>query len=436
MIDRYTLPKMAKIWTEETKFEIMLRIEILACEAQAQLGNIPKKAVPLIKKKAGFNIERILEIEADIHHDVIAFLTNVSENVGEESKYIHIGLTSSDILDTSLSLRMKQAGEIIIDDLNALMDVLVNKAKEHKNTVMMGRTHGVHAEPITFGLKMALWLEECRRNLKRLTDAIDNISYGKLSGAVGTFAHIDPYVEKYVCKKLELLPAPVSTQILQRDRHAQVLFTLSIIASSLEKFALEIRNLSRTEVGEVEEGFGAKQKGSSAMPHKKNPIIAERIMGLARLVRANALAGLENIALWHERDISHSSTERVIIPDSYIVVDYMLHKFISLMENLNVYPQRMKENIDLTKGLIFSQRVLLALVNKGVLREKAYWLVQENSRKIWEHKEGSISGRGFKDMLLQDKAVLEYLSIEEIEACFDIKNYLKNVSKIMSNIGI
>lgn len=436
MIDRYTLPKMAKIWTEETKFETMLRIEILACEAQAQLGNIPKKAVPLIKKKARFNIERILEIEADIHHDVIAFLTNVAENVGEESKYIHIGLTSSDILDTSLSLRMKQAGEIIIDDLNALIDVLVNKAKEHKNTVMMGRTHGVHAEPITFGLKMALWLEECRRNLKRLTDAIDNISYGKLSGAVGTFAHIDPYVEKYVCKKLGLLPAPVSTQILQRDRHAQVLFTLSIIASSLEKFALEIRNLSRTEVGEVEEGFGAKQKGSSAMPHKRNPIIAERIMGLARLVRANAMAGLENIALWHERDISHSSTERVIIPDSYIATDYMLHKFTSLMENLNVYPQRMKENIDLTKGLIFSQRVLLALVNKGVLREEAYWLVQENSRKIWEHKEGSTSIRGFKDMLLRDEAVLAYLSIEEIEACFNIKDYLKNVNKIMSNIGI
>lgn len=432
MIGRYTLPKMAKIWTEETKFEIMLRIEILACEAQAQLGNIPKKVIPLIKKKAGFNIERILEIEADVHHDVIAFLTNVSENVGEESKYIHIGLTSSDILDTSLSLRMKQAGEIIIDDLNALMDLLANKAKEHKNTVMMGRTHGVHAEPMTFGLKMALWLEECKRNLKRLIDAIDNISYGKLSGAVGTFSHIDPYVEKYVCKKLGLLPAPVSTQILQRDRHAQVLFALSMIASSLEKFALEIRNLSRTEVGEVEEGFGAKQKGSSAMPHKKNPIITERIMGLARLVRCNALAGLENIALWHERDISHSSTERVIIPDSYIVVDYMLHKFTSLMENLRVYSQRMKENIDLTKGLIFSQRVLLALVNKGVLREEAYWLVQENSRRVWE----STSGRGFKDMLLQDKEVLAYLSIEEIEACFDIKDYLKNISKIMNNIGI
>ncbi|MCK4325972.1 adenylosuccinate lyase, partial [bacterium] len=378
MIERYILPKMGRIWSEENKFKTMLQIEILVCEALARLGEIPREALAKIKEKAGFDLERIREIEAETRHDVIAFLEAVGERVGDESRYIHLGLTSYDIVDTSLSLRMQEAGDLILQDLKKLSQILKRKAKEHKETVMIGRSHGIHAEPITLGLKFALWWKETERNRERMTRAREAISYGKISGAVGTYAHLDPRVEEYVCKKLNLTPAPVSTQILQRDRHAQYLTTLALIASSLEKFALEIRNLQRTDILEVEEYFSRGQKGSSAMPHKRNPIVSERVSGLARIVRGNAQAALENIALWHERDLTHSSVERVIIPDSCILVDYMLNKFIEVMDNLVIYPGNMKKNLEKTKGLIFSETVLLELAKKGLSRKEAYRVVQRN----------------------------------------------------------
>jgi adenylosuccinate lyase len=419
---------MGNIWTLENRYRKILDVEICACEAQALLGNIPKEAVKVIKEKAKFNLERVKEIEKTTQHDVIALLTNVAEYVGEESRYIHLGLTSYDVVDTALSLMMKESAEIIEKDLIELSKVLLSQAKKYKNTVMIGRTHGVHAEPTTFGLKLALWFKETQRNINRIKEAKKNISVGKLSGAVGTFSQIDPKVEEYVCKKLGLTPAAVSTQIIQRDRHAHILTTLAIIASSLDKFATEIRNLARTDIREVEEYFGKGQKGSSAMPHKKNPIISERISGLARSVRANALAGLENVALWHERDITHSSVERVIIPDSFILVDYMLVKFKDVIENLVVFSKNMRKNIDKTHGLIFSQRVLLALTQKGMSREEAYQLVQRNAMKALDEEVE------FKDLLKNDKKVLQILSPKEIESCFNLDYYLRHINYIFDRL--
>ena len=383
MIERYTLPEMGKIWTEDFKFSTWLKIEILASEARCEMGDIPKKDLDVIKQKANFNSARVLEIEETTKHDVIAFLTNVAEYVGNEARHIHYGMTSSDILDTSLSFQMKTAGEILLKKLTELKSVLKNRAIEFKYTVCVGRSHGIHAEPTTMGLKFALWFEECKRNISRLEKAIKTISVGKISGAVGTFEHLSPEVEKFVCEHLGLKPAPVSTQIIQRDRHAEFLSTLAIIGTSLEKIALEVRHLQKTEVLEAEEFFSKGQKGSSAMPHKRNPVISERIAGIARIVRANASASLENIPLWHERDISHSSTERVIIPDSCIALDYILNQTTKLVQNLILYPDNMLKNLNLTRGLIFSQTVLLALINQGVSREDSYKFVQDCAMAVW-----------------------------------------------------
>ncbi len=430
MISRYTLPEMGRIWTDENRFRIMMEIELAVCEALADLGEIPRKAVGKIKKKVRFSLERIEELESKVHHDVIAFVSSLSESVGREGRYIHLGLTSSDILDTALAIQMVEAVDILIEDLENLSRALKKRAIEHKNTVMMGRTHGVHAEPTTFGLKLALWYQETLRNLERLRRAREVIGVGKISGAVGTYAHVNPGVELYVCKKFGLKPAPISTQIIQRDRHAEYLSILALVAGSLEKFGLEIRNLQRTEILEVEEYFSPTQKGSSAMPHKRNPITCERICGLARLVRSNALASLENIALWHERDITHSSVERVIIPDSTILLDYMLQKFENIVRRLIVYPDNMKKNLEKSKNTIFSQRVLLELVNKGLSREKAYELTQRNAMTAW--KEGS----EYRELLKKDKKVQKYLTEREIDACFDLKYYLRYVDKIFKRLKL
>jgi adenylosuccinate lyase len=419
---------MGRIWTDEYKFQKLLEIEILACEAQSILGNIPKQAVEVIKKRARFNVDEIQKIEQTIQHDIIAFLTNVSEYVGEEARYIHLGLTSYDVVDTCLSVRMRDAGRIIIDDLKKLADVLKKQARIHQYTVMIGRTHGIHAEPMTFGMKMALWYFETLRNIHRMEEAIKTISVGKLSGAVGTYSQIDPFVEEYVCEKLGLACAEVSTQVLQRDRHGYYLTTLAVIASSLEKFATEIRNLQRTDIGEVEEPFGKEQKGSSAMPHKRNPIISERISGLARVVRGNTIAALENVALWHERDIAHSSVERVIIPDSTILVDYMIDKFTWLINNLVVKPEVMKKNIGKTKGLIHSQSLLVALTQKGVSREKAYHMVQQHAMRVLDEDVE------FKELILNDREIRSYLSREDIEECFDLDRYLRNIDRVFEQL--
>ncbi len=430
MIPRYTRTEMARIWSDENKFNIWLQIEILAVEAHSKLGLVPSEAVEEIKSKARFDIQRILEIERLVKHDVVAFLTNVAENVGEASKYIHYGMTSSDILDTCLALQMKQAGELIISGLEKLAEVLKRKAREYKYTLMIGRTHGVHAEPITLGFKFALWYEETKRNIERMKRATENIAYGKIAGAVGTYDNVDPFVEKYVCEKLGLKVEPISTQIIQRDRHAEYLNVLAIIASSLEKFATEIRHLQRTEVLEAEEYFSEGQKGSSAMPHKRNPVRCERIAGLARIVRANTIAGMENIPLWHERDISHSSVERVIIPDSTILVDFMLSEMIDIIDKLIVYPERMLENLNLTKGLIFSQKVLLALIERGLTRETAYEIVQRNAMRCWE------TGESFLEVLKRDEDIIKYLGDGEIEKIFDHKSVLKKIDFIFEKIGI
>lgn len=427
MISRYTLPEMGKIWEDEFKFNTWLQIEILACEARAESGEIPKKDVEVIKSKAKFDISRILKIEETTKHDVIAFLTNVAEYVGPESRHIHYGMTSSDILDTTLSFQMKTAGELLLKRLLKLKDELKNRAIEHKNTVCIGRSHGIHAEPSTMGLKFALWFEETKRNIVRLKNSIENISVGQISGAVGTFEHLSPKVEEYVCEKLGLKPAPVSTQIIQRDRHAEFLTTLAIIAASLEKIAIEIRHLQRTEVLEAEEYFSKGQKGSSAMPHKRNPIVSERIAGLARLLRSNSLAAIENVALWHERDISHSSVERVIIPDSCIVLDYMMDLTIKLISNLLVYPEKMMDNLNLTRGLIYSQTVLLHLIDKGISREEAYKIVQKHAMDVWADP-----NKNLKNELLNSDDVKKYLSVEEISGIFDDKRMLKNVDYIFS----
>lgn len=428
MIDRYTRPEMKKLWDLETKFQKWLDVEIAVCEAWAEIGEIPIDALNIIKKKARFDLKKIEEIESVVKHDVIAFLTSVSHNVGPESRFIHKGLTSSDILDTSLALLMRDASEIIIKDISDLMEVLKKQAIKYKSTPMIGRSHGVHAEPITFGLKFALWYEEMKRNLDRMKRAKEVISVGKLSGAVGTFSNIPPIIEEKVCKKLGLKPEPVATQIVQRDRHAEFLTTLALIAASIEKIALEIRHLQRTEVLEAEEPFSIGQKGSSAMPHKRNPVGCENLTGLARVVRTNALAGIENIALWHERDISHSSVERIIIPDSTILVDYMLCRLRSILDGLHVYPKKMKENMSKSFGLYNSQRVLLKLIDKGLTREEAYDIVQKNAMLSWR------KGIEFKKLLIKDKTVRKYLSSKEINNIFDLNYYFKNIDYIYKRV--
>jgi adenylosuccinate lyase len=428
MIERYTRPEMAAIWTVEKRYQTWLRVEVLATEAWAELGEVPKEAIEVIKKKASFDAKRIDEIEKVVKHDVIAFLTNVNESIGPESRFLHKGMTSSDLIDTSFAVLLKEASELIISDIKRCMEVLKRRAMEHKMTPMMGRSHGIHAEPVTFGLKMALWYEEMRRNLERMERAKDVISCGKISGAVGTFANVPPFVEEYVCKHLGLKPEPVSTQVVQRDRHAEFFTTLALIASSIEKFAVELRHLQRTEVLEAEEYFSPGQKGSSAMPHKRNPISAENLTGLARLVRSNSIAAMENVALWHERDISHSSVERVIGPDSAILMDYMLNRFTDLMDRLIIYPENMMRNLNLLHGLIHSQRVLLALTEKGATREEAYSLVQRNAMRVWEE------GRDFKELLLGDRDVARYLDKKEIENSFDLNYHLKNVEYIFERV--
>jgi adenylosuccinate lyase len=428
MISRYTRPEMAKVWTEQRKFETWLEIELLVCEALSQLGQIPAEAVREIREKASFDIHRVDAIEKVTKHDVLAFLTNVGESIGMLSKYLHYGLTSSDILDTSLALLLKESSELILQDLHRLLEVLKKKAFQYKGTLMIGRSHGVHAEPITFGLKMALWYDEMKRNLIRMERAKEAVSVGKISGAVGTFAHISPFVEEFVCGRLGLKPAPISTQIVQRDHHAEFFTTLAIIASSIEKFSVELRHLQRTEVLEAEEFFSKGQKGSSAMPHKRNPVSSENLSGLARLLRSYSIASLENIPLWHERDISHSSVERVIAPDATILIDYMLNRFTSLVENLIVYPENMKTNLEKMGGLIFSESILLLLTQKGLAREEAYGVVQRNAMRVWE------KGGDFKTLLSQDEVIKRLFTREELETAFDIQNHLKHVEDIFRRV--
>lgn len=430
MIGRYTLPAMGEIWKDQYRLSLWLKIEVAACEGWAKVGKIPVEAVAAIQAKAAFSWERVQEIEETTHHDVLAFLTNVAEHVGEESKYIHLGMTSSDVLDTSLSLQLVEASEILLEKMDRLIAALRQKALEYKDVPQIGRSHGIHAEPITFGLKFALWYDEMRRQKERLLFAREEIRVGKISGAVGTFANVDPRVEEWVCQSLGLKAAPVSTQIIQRDRHAFYVSVLAGIASSLDKMATEIRNLQRTDVHEVEEPFAVGQKGSSAMPHKKNPIISERICGMARLIRANTQVALENVALWHERDISHSSAERVILPDSTIALDYMLQKMIQTLEGLRVFPEQMKENMEKVHGLIFSQRIMLAVIDRGISRETAYAWVQRNALKAWETKES------FQGYVLQDADIMRVLSDDEVLELFDLSYHTKNVDYIFSRVGL
>lgn len=430
MIERYTYPEMGRIWTDENEFQTMLDIEIAACEAMAKLGQIPAEAVPVIKEKAKFSVERIREIEKETRHDILAFLQAVAENVGDPAKYIHMGLTSSDVKDTALGVMMKQAADIIIEDLVKFRDVLKRRAAEHKYTTMIGRTHGIHAEPLTLGLKFVLWLDETERNIERMKRARDAVAIGKLSGAVGTYANIDPYIETHVCQQMGIKAAKLATQVIQRDRHAEFMATLAVVAGSLDKFATEIRNLQRTDIREAEEYFHPGQKGSSAMPHKRNPITCERVSGLARVVRGNAMAALEDMPLWHERDISHSSVERVILPDSTILVDYMLKIFTDIIDRLLVYPDAMKANIEKTGGLIFSQRVLLKLVEKGAVREEAYRWVQRNAMARW------MEGADFKTNVIADPDIKKYLTAGDIEECFEYSYYLRHVDTIMARFGL
>jgi adenylosuccinate lyase len=428
MIPRYTRKRMAAVWEPANRFQKWLQIEIWASEAMAQQGLIPQSALKTIQNRAGFDVDRIEEIEKVVKHDVIAFLTAIGERIGPAARYLHWGLTSSDILDTSLAMLLVEAAEILEDDLNKLLDVLKRRALEHRETVMIGRTHGMHAEPITFGLKLALWYAEMKRNRERLGRAKERIGYGKISGAVGTYGHLSPAVETYVCKKAGLRPAPVSSQIVQRDRHAEYFTALAIVGSSIEKVALEIRHLQRTEVAEAEEPFTEGQKGSSAMPHKRNPIISENLAGLSRVLRGNAVAALENVALWHERDISHSSVERIIAPDSTALLDYMLNRLTELIDQLIVYPQAMKANLEKTRGLIFSEGLMLKLVQKGLTREAAYALIQRAAFR---------SLQGQKDLaavLLQDRQVLRHLNPKEIRSCFDLGHSLRHVDFIFRRI--
>ncbi|OGF98311.1 MAG: adenylosuccinate lyase [Candidatus Glassbacteria bacterium GWA2_58_10] len=431
MIPRYSLPEMDKIWSDEARFTHWLEIEVLVCEALAGQGQIPAAALKTIREKARFDTKRILEIEEEVKHDVIAFLTNVAEYVGPDSRFIHLGLTSSDLLDTTLALQMREAGKLILGELrNKVLPAVKKRALEHKDTIMIGRSHGIHAEPVTFGLKLALWYDELNRRAAWLENAVQSVSLGKISGAVGTFAHLDPSVEVYVCEKLGLQPAKVSNQIVQRDVHADYMTALAVLAGSLEKFTVEIRHLQRTEVLEAEEFFSKGQKGSSAMPHKRNPIVCERLSGMARLVRGNCLAALENQALWHERDISHSSVERVILPDSTLLIYYMLKKFGSLVENLLVYPENMKKNLDRLHGLIFSQRVLLALADKGLSREDAYRIVQRNAMRVWKEDVD------FLRTLLTDNEVTAVISAAELKELFALEVHTRHVDYIFRRAGL
>jgi adenylosuccinate lyase len=430
MIGRYTLPRMAGIWSDQNKFEKMLKIEILACEALSRLKIVPKDALFQIKKKARFDVERIKAIEKKTHHDVVSFVMNVSEYVGDAAKYLHYGLTSSDVVDTAFSAMMCEAMDLLIKDAGHLAKAFRLKAKKYKTTVMIGRSHGVHAEPVTFGLKCALFYEETKRNIERLKKARATIAYGKISGSVGTHANIDPFVEEYVCKKMGLAPAKVSSQILQRDRHAEYMNAIALTATSLEKFATEFRGLQRTEIGEVEEYFSPTQKGSSSMPHKKNPIIFERICGLARILRANALAGMENVPLWHERDISHSSVERVIVPDSTILLDYMLAKMTDCVNKLVVNEERMRENIGLTRGIIFSQRILLELINRGLTRIEAYDIVQSAALNM------QAENIDFEEALKRNSKVRAVMGPRAIEECFDLGYHTRNIDRIFKKVGI
>ena len=431
MIDRYTRAEMGALWSIEAKFQTFLDVELAVCQAQCDMGLIPPDALAEIRSKAKFDVARIDEIELQVKHDVIAFLTNVGEFVGPSSRYIHMGLTSSDVIDTALALQLKRASELLLADLDKLSEAVLKQARKHRHTIMVGRSHGIHAEPITFGFKMAVWLEELRRNKLRLQQAIEMISVGQMSGPVGTFSNISPEVEERALKLLGLTPVCVSTQVIQRDRHAQFVMTLALIAASLEKFAVEIRHLQRTDVLEVEEPFTAGQKGSSAMPHKRNPVASENITGLARVIRGNAVAALENVALWHERDISHSSVERIILPDSTILLDYMLNRLAGVMDNLVVYPENMLANMDIFGGVIFSQNVLLKLTDKGLSREEAYKLVQDNAMAAWNRKDGD-----FRKNLLADERVRAHLSEEEITSSFDPSAYLKNIDFVFERVGI
>ena len=432
MIERYTRPEMGAIWTEENKYRAWLEVEILACEAWAEIGEIPKEDVIKLRANADFDIDRIYEIEKETRHDVVAFTRAVSETpaLGEERKWVHYGLTSTDVVDTALSYLIKQANEILRKDLTKFLEIIKKKAIEHKKTVCMGRTHGVHAEPTTFGLKLALWYEEMKRNIERFEAAATVIETGKMSGAVGTYANIDPRVEAYVCEHLGLAAAPISTQTLQRDRHAQYFSTLALIATSIEKFATEVRGLQKSETREVEEGFAKGQKGSSAMPHKRNPIGSENMTGMARLMRGYMLTAFENVSLWHERDISHSSAERVIIPDATITLDYMLNRFGNIIENLSVFPENMKRNMERTFGLIYSQRILLALIDKGLVREEAYDTVQPLTARSWDEQ------IQFRPLVEASEKITSYLSPEEIEDCFDYNYHIQNVDYIFERLGL
>jgi adenylosuccinate lyase len=428
MIDRYTLPEMGALWSEQSKFQKWLEVELAVCEVHAEMGTIPPDALEQIKSRAAFTVERINEIEKTTNHDVIAFTTNLAENIGEASRFVHYGLTSSDVVDTANALLIRDACDILLEMVEAFLEVLKQRAVEFKSTPQIGRTHGIHAEPTSFGLTFALWYSEMRRNRKRLKRARKAVAVGKISGAVGAFAHLDPVIEEKVCERLGLEAARVSTQIIQRDRYAEYLSTLAIIASSLEKFALNVRHWQRTEVGEAQERFTAGQKGSSAMPHKRNPIISERICGIARVVRANSIVGLENIALWHERDISHSSAERVVLPDSSIALDYMLHKATSLIAGLVAHPKRMLENLEATRGLVFSGQLLLRLTQKGVARETAYEWVQRNAMRVWDDNEN------FHDLVENDADIKSHLSPEEIKGVFEFSSYLRNVDTIFDRV--
>jgi adenylosuccinate lyase len=428
MIDRYTLPEMGALWSEETKFQKWLDVEIAVCEVHAEMGTIPREALEQIKSRAKFSVERISEIEKTTDHDVIAFTTNLAESIGEAARFVHYGLTSSDVVDTANALLLRDACDILLPKIDALMEVLKKRAFEFKRTPQIGRTHGIHAEPTSFGLTFALWYDEMRRNRGRLAKARETVAVGKISGAVGAFAHLDPIVEEKVCERLGLKAAPVSTQIIQRDNYAEYLCTLAIIASSLDKFALQIRHWQRTEVREAQEKFKQGQKGSSAMPHKRNPILSERICGMARVVRANSIVGLENVALWHERDISHSSAERVVLPDSSIITDYILAKMTSLVDGLVVYPERMLENLNATRGSVFSGQLLLALTQAGVSREQAYEWVQRNALTAWDE------GKDLKSLILADKDITGFLNQEQIDRAFSLDTYLRNVDAIFQRV--
>jgi len=428
MISRYTLPEMGALWSEQTKFQKWLDVEIAVCEVHAEMGAIPRDALEQIKSRAMFSVERINEIEKMTDHDVIAFTTNLAESIGDAARFVHYGLTSSDVVDTANALLLRDACDILLKKINELMEVLERRAKEFKHTPQVGRTHGIHAEPTSFGLTFALWYDEMRRNRERLARARETVAVGKISGAVGAFAHLDPQVEDKVCARLGLKAAPISTQIIQRDNYAEYLCTLAVIASSLDKFALQIRHWQRTEVGEAQERFKKGQKGSSAMPHKRNPILSERICGMARVVRANSVVGLENVALWHERDISHSSAERLVLPDSSIATDYILQKMASLVDDLVVYPERMLENLSATGGLIFSGQLLLALTQAGVSREEAYEWVQRNAMKVWD------GGGDFQSLVSADKEIRAHLSADQIARVFSLDTYLRNVDKIFARV--